>query len=142
MHLWNMNRDLARLIDTRSATVERTSDTLVEIRFKPDVKLDVAGLGEMVLAKQELCRTEEADVLAVFPSEFDFELNVLTTDHHALHGGCGLALRLAIAAGSTLNERLAHIYFRYHPRLCATAIFLDEDTARAWLTGIPTPGLS
>lgn len=132
-----------QLIETRLATVERTAGSMVEVRIKPDVKLDAEGIGEIVRAKHELCVAQEADILMVLPPEVDFELNVLSLDHHAINGGCGLARRLAFAAQSSFNERLAHIYFRYHPRDGETAVFLDEVDARAWLTqGMPQPSLS
>ncbi|MBK7945218.1 MAG: hypothetical protein IPJ85_07910 [Flavobacteriales bacterium] len=132
-----------QLIETRLATVERTAGSMVEVRIKPDVKLDAEGIGEIVRAKHELCVAQEADILMVLPPEVDFELNVLSLDHHAINGGCGLARRLAFAAQSSFNERLARIYFRYHPRDGETAVFLDEVDARAWLTqGMPQPSLS
>lgn len=132
-----------QLIETRAAVLERTGERMVEVRFKPDVKLDAAGIGEVVLAKQALCATAESDILVVLPPDLDFELNVLSIDHHAVNGGCGLSKRLALAASSTFNERLAGIYFRYHPRAEETAVFVDEAHARAWLTqGMPQPSLS
>lgn len=132
-----------QLIETRLATVERTGGRMVEVRIKPDVKLDAEGVGEIVRAKRELCIAQESDILMVIPPDVDFDLNVLALDHHALNGGCGLARRLAFAAQSTFNERLARIYFRYHPRAGETAVFVEEEDARAWLTqGMPQPSLS
>lgn len=131
------------LIETSQAVLERTGVRMVEVRFKPDVKLDAAGLGEVVLAKQALCATAEADILLVLPPELDFELSALSLDHHALHGGCGRSKRLAVAASSAFNERLASIYFRYHPRPEETAVFQHEEDARRWLMqGLPQPSLS
>lgn len=138
-----MEKEHPSLIETRIATLERVSGNVVEVRFKPDVKLDLAGLGELVHAKRALCHTEELDVLAVLPPEVDFELNVLAVDHHEANGGCGLARRLALAAQSAFNERLANIYFRYHPRANETMVFLAEADARKWLTeSMPQPSLS
>ena len=132
-----------RLIDTRLATLERGSNELVEVRFKPEMRLDAEGIGEIVRAKHQLCATRDTDVLMVLPPDIDFELNVLAIDHHAVNGGCGLARRLAFAAQSPFSERIARIYFRYHPRDGETAIFLDESDARSWLTqGMPQPSLS
>ncbi|MEO8589628.1 MAG: hypothetical protein ABI432_09680 [Flavobacteriales bacterium] len=138
-----MNGGHPQLIETRTATVERVAPNLIELRFKPDVKLDVAGLGEVVHAKRTICRGEEMDVLAILPPDVDFELNVLQADLHAENNGCGLARRLALAAQSTFNERLASIYFRYHPRKYATAVFIAEADAREWLASkLPQPSLS
>jgi len=132
-----------RLIETRLATLERGTADLVEVRFKPEVRLDAEGIGEIVRAKNQLCADHAADVLMVHPPEIDFALSVLSIDHHAVNGGCGLARRLAFAAQSPFNERLARIYFSYHPREEETAVFLQESDARAWLTqGMPQPSLS
>lgn len=132
-----------RLIETRTATLERTAVGLVEVRFKPDVRLDAEGLAEVVRAKQSLCAAEAADILMVLPPEVDFDLGIMGMDHHALNGGCGQARRLALAAQSTFNERLAGIYFRYHPRENATAVFFDEGDARHWLSeGVPEASLA
>ena len=132
-----------RLIDTRIATVERVSEELIELRFKPDVKLDVKGMTEIVLAKRELSGSGDTSVLAILPPEMDFEMNVLTIDHHLANGGCGTVNRLALATASSFNERLATIYFRYHPRQSPTGIFLSEADARKWLaTKLPAPSAS
>jgi len=137
-----MNKE-HQLIETRTAILERVSEGLIELRFKPDVKLDVTGMAEIVHAKRTLCGRQEIDVLAILPPELDFELNVLSMDHHAAHGGCGNAHRLAFAAQSSFNERLTNIYFRYHPRQHPTGIFLTEADARKWLaTKLPTPSAS
>ncbi len=131
------------MIDTRSATLELVSDALIELRFKPDVKLDVEGMSEIVHAKRALIAGRNMDVLAILPPELDFELNVLNVDHNAMNGGCGGAQRLALAAQSTFNERLTSIYFRYHPRPQATGVFLTEEDARKWLTTkLPEPSAS
>jgi len=107
------------------------------------VKLDTTGLGEIVHAKQVICNDQEMGVLAILSPDLDFELSVLQMDPHLEHGGCGLARRLALAAQSPFNERLANIYFRYHPRAHDTAVFLDEADARDWsLKGMPRTSLS
>jgi hypothetical protein len=128
-----MNLEHTALIDTRNATVERISSKLIEVRFKPDVKLDAEGIGEVILAKRSLCRMDEPDILAVFPTELDFALNILSMDHNTLHGGCAGSRRLAFVANNSLNQRLAEIYFRYYPRAHETEVFMDEADAKAWL---------
>ena len=143
LYLCGMSNEQLRMIETGSATVELVSDVLVEVRFKPDVKLDVEGMGEVVAAKRDLIAGKDVDVLAILPPELDFELSVLSVDHHALSGGCGGAQRLALAAQSSFNQRITDIYFRYHPRQHATRIFLTQEDARKWLTTrLPEPSAS
>jgi len=121
------------LIETKNATVERTSSKLIEVRFKPDVKLDAEGLGEVIMVKRQLCGKDQADILIVFPADLDFALNILTVDHSGVQGGCAESRRLAFVAQSSINQRLAEIYFRYYPRQHETQVFLEEADARAWL---------
>jgi hypothetical protein len=136
-YLCIMNKFHPQLIETRQATVERKSPGLVEIRFKPDVKLDVAGVGEVIQAKRQLCAEGEPDILAVLPPEMDMELTVVSRDHHELFGDCANSRRLALAAQCELNQKLAEIHFRYHPRPHDTGVFLGEEEARAWLEQAP-----
>ncbi|MEX1132635.1 MAG: hypothetical protein WEC15_05375 [Flavobacteriales bacterium] len=132
-----MSKEHSQLIDTRQATVERVSPELIEVRFKPDVKLDAAGIGEVMNAKRTLGQDKEYDVLAVLPAEMDLEINVVSMDHHALNGGCSGSRRLAFAALCGMNQKLAEIYFRYHPRPHETAVFASEGDARDWLNEQP-----
>lgn len=135
-----MRMEQPRLIETGAATVELVSDVLVEVRFKPDVRLGVQGMGEIVMAKRDLIADRDVDVLAILPTEFDFELNVLNVDPHDMDGGCGRANRLAVTAQTRFNQRLIEIYYRYHPREHDTRIFLAEEDARTWLaTPLPAP---
>ena len=131
-----------QLIDTGSATLERVSDTLIELRFKPDMKLTSSVIDDVIKAKQRMC-LDAVDILAIMPPEVDLELNVMSMDNDALNHTCGHSRRLAFAAQSPFNERLATIFFRYHPRPHPTAVFLDIADARAWLTSTaPQPSLS
>lgn len=123
----------SELIETSNAMVERISAGLIEVRFKPDVKLDAKGIGEVIMAKRSLCRTDEPDILAVIPAELDFALNVLSMDHSALQGGIARGRRLAFVANNSLNQRLAEIYFRYYPRAHETEVFMHEADAKDWL---------
>lgn len=121
------------LVDSPYATVQRISADLIEVRFKADVKLDIDGISQVIQAKCQLCRTDEPNILAVLPPDLDFALNVLSVDHSAVNGGCSASSRLAFVAPSSLNRRLAEIYFRYYPSLREIKIFKDEDEARSWL---------
>lgn len=124
------------VIEAGPAKLERVED-LIEIHFDPGAKVNIAGMGEVVRAKSDLCSTEALDVLAILPEELDMDLNVLAVDHHEVNGGCGLARRLALVANSSFNTELAGIYFRYHPRSHETKVFLHEADARRWLATRP-----
>lgn len=142
-YLCAMQNTPKQLIETRQATVERVSKELIELRIKPDVKLDAEGVGEFITAKRALCGMDTPDILASVPADLDFELNLLAADHNQLNGGCANSRRLAFAANSGFNQRLLEIYFRYHPRPHPTRVFLEEGDAREWLlNGMEVPSMS
>ncbi len=142
-YLWRMDRTMDKVIDTVQARVERTSDTLVEIHFKPECTLNAAGIGAVIAAKRALCTEGEPDVLAVVTGEMEVDLRVVNVDHHAAHGLCGNARRLAFVVPDELHAKLAEIHFRYFPRPFETHVFTTEADARRWLSiQAPQPSLS
>ncbi len=132
-----------QVIDTAQARVERTSEALVEIRFKPECTLNAEGIGAVIAAKRALCTEGEPDVLAVVAGEMEVDLRVVNVDHHAAHGICGTTRRLAFVVPDELHAKLAEIHFRYFPRPFETHIFTAEEDARRWLSSqAPQPSLS
>lgn len=123
-------------IDTLQATVSRVTDELLEVQFKPDVRVTLEGVQEVILAKRQLCTHGRPDVLVLLPAEVELDLNVVTADHHLLFGDCENTGRLAFVTQSNFNLRLAEIHYKYHPRLNGSAVFMDEEVARDWLANI------
>jgi hypothetical protein len=121
------------LIETRLATLEQVSPDLLEVRFKPDLKLDVNGLAEILRERELLCPRGSVAVLGIFPPDIDFDLDVMTTDHYRDRGLENCTRALAIAAGSTMNERMAGLYFAYFPQPFNTSVFQTTEEARSWL---------
>lgn len=126
--------DMNHLIETRQATIERTADNVLEVRYKPGETLDAAGLSDVLDERERLCsgRGSQA-VLAVIPPDADFQLALMTTDHYKNRPVVDCTRFLAITASSTMHERMATLYFAYFPQSFRTGIFMDEDEARAWL---------
>lgn len=124
------------LIETRQATIERTADNVLEVRYKPGETLDAAGLCDVLNERERLCEGQGGQaVLAVIPPDADFQLSLMTTDHYKDRPVVDCTRLLAIAASSTMHERMASLYFAYFPQNFRTAIFTDEAEARAWLKG-------
>lgn len=124
---------MTELIETRLATLERTSDDIVEVRFKPGVKLDPAGIMEVLRERKRFCTPGGHHVLAVFPPESDFEMGVMTTDHYLESGIRDCTRTLALAANGAMNERMASLYFAYFPQPFDARVFMEESEARTWL---------
>ena len=58
------------LIETRQATIERTADNVLEVRYKPGQTLDPAGIGDVLHERERLCGGQEGQaVLAVIPPD-------------------------------------------------------------------------
>ena len=122
------------LIETRLATLEQVTPDLMEVRFKPDQKIDVEGLDEILRERQRMCPGNCTGILSIFPPDVDFDLDVMTKDHYHGRGLENCTKALAIAAGSTLNERMVGLFFAYFPQQFSTSVFLMDTDARSWLT--------
>lgn len=125
------------LIETRQATIERTPDNVLEVRYKPGQTLDPAGLSEVLRERERLCQGQGGQggqaVLAVIPPDADFQMLIMTSDHYKDRPVVDCTRFLAIAATSVMHERMASLYFAYFPQNFRTGIFSDEAEARVWL---------
>lgn len=124
---------MKQVIETRLATLERISDELFEIRFKPGMKLDKAGLMEVLNERKRFSGSGAHHVLAVFPAESDFDMEVMTSDHYLATDMRDHTRSLALAANGTMNERMASLYFAYFPQPFEARVFVEESDAREWL---------
>ena len=126
--------DMNELIETRQATIERTADNVLEVRYKPGQTLDPAGLGDVLAERERLCKGQGGQaVLAVIPPDADFQMLLMTHDHYKGRPVVDCTRFLAIAATSVMHERMASLYFAYFPQNFRTGIFSDEAEAREWL---------
>lgn len=131
------------LIETRLAIIEKVGTELLEVRFKPDQHVDRAGIDEILNERKRICPEGSRNILAIIPGEPDFDLDVVTTDHYAGRGLENCTRALAIAATSSINERMAGLFFAYFPQAFATKVFSGEEEARRWLKDqIAPPSLS
>jgi hypothetical protein len=122
------------LIETRQATIERTEDQLIEVRYKPGVTIDPKGLSDVLSERERLCDGGDGQaVLAIIPPDADFQMALMTSDHYKGRPVTDCTRFLAVATSSTTHERMASLYFAYFPQDFRTAIFNDEAEARAWL---------
>jgi SpoIIAA-like len=125
---------MSSLVETRQATIEVVGNGTVEIRFKPGLTLDQAGLEEVISERERLFAGGEPQaVLAIFPPDADFEIAIMTMDHYKGRRIQGGTRAVAIAANTLMHERMASLYFAYFPQPFNTKAFVEEDEARAWL---------
>lgn len=122
------------LIETRQATIEKTADNVLEVRYKPGQTLDPAGLSEVLSERERLCSGQGGQAVhAVIPADADFQMVIMTSDHYKGRPVVDCTRFLAITASSVMHERMASLYFAYFPQNFRTAIFTDEVEARKWL---------
>lgn len=122
-------------IDTRLATLAWSEDQILEIRIKPDMPLDVAGVSEMVEQRLKMTVGTKARVMTVLIPDMDFEIQVPTTDHHQPLATNTIAE--AVVAPTNMLQKIAQMYFRYFPQSHPTGVFTDEVSARNWLNQQP-----
>lgn len=118
-------------ITTRLARISLAAPGLLEQRYHPGAKLDVAGFEENRRARFELADDIPHVMLSVFPEHLDFELAAATTDHFGQRADRLAAL--GVVAGDTVMEMITKLHFSYYPPTFAMRIFSDEGEARAWL---------
>lgn len=122
------------LIDTPLATIQRTGPDLVEVRFKPGKVLSIAGISALLDARQAMPLERPLRVLIVFPEDHvDFEIQMITTDHYAKRPVDQHSRAVAWVTRNAHNERFTQLYFAYFPSPVPSAIFTEEEEARAWL---------
>ncbi len=124
------------VVETGQALVERTAEGLMEIRFKPDMVIDLQGFGEAIMAKRGIGHGQVHDVMIVLPEEAELDIRAITMGPEAIVGACKFTRRLAFVAPGPANMEMAEIHFRYHPRDYTTRVFSNEAEARAWLATV------
>lgn len=121
-------------IDTSIASVERDSEGLIEVRIRSGVTLTVAGIAEVLQARQRLADGRPRLALIAFPSEeVDFELSMITSDHYSTLPVDQFTRAVAWVTGNARNDQFCRLYFAYFPSPVPSAIFEDEASARSWL---------
>ncbi|HEY0976468.1 MAG TPA: hypothetical protein VGE21_03270 [Flavobacteriales bacterium] len=128
-----MTKEMEKCIETRQARVERISEELLEVRFKPDLLVDGKGVGEAILAKRKLAAGAPHDVLMVLPQGAELDTRMVNMDPELHLGPCQASRRLAFVVPDEVNAQLVGMHFRYHPRAFATEVFSAEEDARQWL---------
>ncbi len=131
-----MTLSLPSVIDTPIATIQRTADDLVEVRFKPGTTITVAGIAAILSARQQAAAGVPLRVLIVFPEDdMDFEMSMITKDHHSTVPVEQFTRAIAWATNNDHNDRFCQLYFAYFPSTLPSAIFRTEAEARNWLEG-------
>jgi hypothetical protein len=126
-------------IDTRLARVIRTAPDRVEVRFKEGIKLDTAGIAEILDMRSRMGAEAPHHVMIVIPEDVDFEMAMMTRDHYEGRDVKDHTMAVAWVAQGSLQNQLTSLYLSYHPSPFRTAVFTNEADALSWLDA-PLPG--
>jgi len=127
------------IVQTEAAELERLPDGNLEMRFKKNVKLTLDRIHEILDARVKLGGEGSYSVLVTLPEEVDFDVNVLTNDHHRDRELHKCTYAVAWDAQSSMNEQLVEIFYRYFPQPFPVKVFRTEQEARAWLGTMHPP---
>lgn len=120
-------------ITTRLAEMSLTMEgRLIEVRYREGVELDVAGLMEVQLRRDELT-SERCAMLGVFQPGTLGDLKVMEVDYFGRTNANAQLVALAIVTQDELGASMSEIYYNYNPQTFPTRIFREEGEALAWI---------
>lgn len=118
---------------TRLAHIVRSRPDLMEIRYKPGVTLDLAGVREIHEVRQRIFGDRPYASISIIPDDVDFELAVTQQDHYAANRGRDPLIAWAVVARSSTLDMIAKLYFSYYPQMFRVLTTTNEAEARAWI---------
>jgi len=119
-----------RTADTRAAFLELESSGILVLRFKEGVRIDHSMVLETIAKRAELTAGHKVPVLSIMAPDQDFHIEVPITDNTLLLKDHTLA-EAVVATGFLL--KVAQLHYHNFPHPFPTAVFQDEEEAKAWL---------
>lgn len=122
-----------RTIETRLATMTMVEPGFLEQRFRPNVRIDLAGFQENKEARFALSGDQPCAMLSIFPHDIDFDVQITSSDHFAPERGKETLTALAVVAQDSMVEMVSRLYFSYFPQDFNIRVFNNEPNALNWL---------
>lgn len=119
--------------ETASAIVERVHSELAICRYHPGARVDATALGENLKARMRVPGREAYAVIAIFPENVDFDMNLLEENLYTDLSLNEVTRVLAIVAEGDLYDPIASLYSMNHLTSVANRVFRTEEEARAWV---------
>jgi hypothetical protein len=117
---------------TRLAHILQPRPDLLEIRYKPGITLNMAGVIEIHDLRVRLFGDRPYVNISILPDDVQFEAAVLEQDHYASTRYTDNLRAWAVVACSAVGEQVAHMYFARFPQGFPVITTQDEEAARAW----------
>lgn len=120
-------------VDTAIATLIRVRPDLLEIRYKAGIVFTAAAVTEVQQQRRRMMGARPYATFTLIPEDTDFQMDSMRTDQTAEDRSRSQLLATAIVVGSTMIERLTHVYLTYFPQLQRVLVTDNEQEARAWM---------
>ncbi len=119
--------------ETASAIVERVHSELAICRYHSRARVDATALGENLKARMRVRGREAYAVIAIFPEDVQFDMNLLEEHHYTDLSLNEVTKVLAIVAQGDLYDPIASLYTMNHLTSVANRVFRTEREAREWV---------
>lgn len=119
--------------ETASAIVERVHSELAICRYHSGARVDASALGENLKARMRVAGREAYAVIAIFPENVDFDMNLLERNLYTDLSLNEVTRVLAIVALGALYDPIASLHSMNHLTSVANRVFRTEVEARAWV---------
>lgn len=118
-------------IDIALARMVLAGPSLVEVHVKPDVKITVLRLMEVMAARRTLAAGVPGALYFIAPGELDWEAAALQTDFFGPEGDSLKAL--AVMVDGAILTTVVNLYFGLFPGRSPVKVFDDVEAGYAWL---------
>jgi len=119
--------------ETRSATIIKRKNGLVETRFREKALIDAEGIRENIEVRRKLCADIPHALLTVIPPDATFVTPTMTVDPFPEAKDRARITAIALVAPIGVTGLMARLYFSCFPAVAVTRIFDHEGTAVRWL---------
>lgn len=114
--------------------VVREGPHLVVIHVRPDARITVSMVQEVIQARHRLARGVPVAMYFVAPGELQWEIAVLQTDHFGLEGD--MLRAVAVMVDAPIFSTVVNLYFSLFPGHVPTKVIATLEEGYEWLAAI------
>ncbi|MBK6776929.1 MAG: hypothetical protein IPG74_14185 [Flavobacteriales bacterium] len=118
------------------ATITLAEEGLIELRYRPDAKLTIAGMRDLLQSRIMLCGAVPHKVLSFLPDGIDFDKALMDQDLYGDPVSVATTRAMAIVVTDPVNSHMLELFFAYYPAQFPMRLFSLEVEARKWLKGV------
>jgi uncharacterized membrane protein YjdF len=118
-------------IDTAMARVVRTADNMVEVHIRHMIRMDEAGMREVMEARRSLMAGDRGTILFVAEGDPDWDPTLLKTDHFGAQAESITAV--AFVVSNKVLALVLNTHFSLFPPSFSTLVGSEPSATREWL---------